>query len=166
MRNKNLRRLAGALVGALVLLGLIVIYLSRTRPSSSRNDDWPAGGTAPSHESKPNRKSTWTRPPRFSASPAPEFATREPAIMTVRRQRELGRSPPSLAKLHAAEPRDPVWAAAMETELRKRLNDDFKALGIDTVNLDELDCRTSSCKLIVSWDKSAQAIAEARLANN
>jgi hypothetical protein len=166
MGNRNLRRLAGALAGALVLLGSILIYLSRTRPPSSPHDDSQAGGAAQSYESKPNRKSAQMRPPRFSAAPAPKFSVREPAIMTVQRQRELGRSPPSFAKLHAAEPRDPVWAAAMETELRKRLKDDFKGLGIESVNVDELDCRTSSCKLIVSWDRSAQAIAEARLANN
>src|SRR3954466_12545064 len=120
MRNKNRRRLVSALAGALVLLGFIVIYLSRTRPPSSRNDDSPVGGTARSYESKPNPKSAWTRPPRFSASPAPKFATRELAIMTVQRKREQGKSPPSFAKLHAAEPRDPVWAEAMETKLRKR----------------------------------------------
>jgi hypothetical protein len=65
-----------------------------------------------------------------------------------------GRGPGSRkpSDFHKEESRDPVWAGAME----KRLDERFAAtklqeLGIAGLKIDSTDCRTSSCRLEVSW---------------
>jgi hypothetical protein len=65
------------------------------------------------------------------------------------------------------EKREEPWATEIEKQVRAKLAPEHvKALGLESVSLDEIDCRASSCRAIVSWSKEdAVAVSSINDAN-
>jgi hypothetical protein len=61
------------------------------------------------------------------------------------------------------ESRDEVWAASMEERVRERFSPDvLSQLGLSTMKLDAIECRSTSCRIEVSWADADTATAQAQ----
>jgi hypothetical protein len=65
-------------------------------------------------------------------------------------------------QIFAAEPRDPVWAPAMEANLKRLIERDLAALA-PGAKLGAVECHTLSCKLAVGGDDTSLKVAASAL---
>jgi hypothetical protein len=62
------------------------------------------------------------------------------------------RGPKRPADYHAEEARDDAWATSMESHIRRRFGPEIVGqYGLNGLRADAIDCRTSSCRIEVSW---------------
>jgi hypothetical protein len=82
-----------------------------------------------------------TRAPRYVPEAYPAYKA----------QRESA-NPRHALEFFKAEKRNPAWADAMDQQLKARFSPDILALlSIPSLRLDEVECRSSSCRIEVSW---------------
>jgi hypothetical protein len=96
--------------------------------------------------------------PAALSLPEPEAVNR--FLAEVNKKRKPGEKQITLLALYEEEPRHPWWAGAMENAVKDRFADSkLRELGLETLKVDELECRTNTCKITVSWEQQAQDAA-------
>jgi hypothetical protein len=61
------------------------------------------------------------------------------------------------------ESRDEAWAGAMEGRVRDRFSPDvLSGVGLSAMKLDAIECRSTSCRIEVSWAAADAATAQAQ----
>jgi hypothetical protein len=99
--------------------------------------------------------------PQFSVAPRrpPRF---KPVAFLARQAQHQGFGYRKRAReFFVEETRDEAWAGQMEGILRARFDEKtLRSLNIPSLRVDELECRTSSCRLEVSWDDRDDAVAQ------
>lgn len=139
MKLSGPAELATAL-GALVF-GLWA-FRSDPRPTAARteNRSTPIG----SDSQQPNTRKV-SQPGATTQAATPRFATGAPALLTKTAWERMRAGDVEPKDILAEEPRDQVWAPAMEQRLTRRLSDHIQSL--PGANIQEITCKTSICRV-------------------
>jgi hypothetical protein len=149
----------------------VAVWLIQKRPPNPARADMEAAPPNLNDADTHGRRTAQARGPvpRLHTDPAtvlPEPSAHAAFIDHTSRNRKPGERPLTLESVHAGEARHPWWADAMEQTVAARFTPEkMHALGLDSLRVDDLDCRSSSCRIIVSWDQAAQDVARQRLPN-
>jgi hypothetical protein len=140
----------------------LLIWVRTAHTSLQQGGSRPAAAASPSTTSVPPRRleeqrrqssRTGLAPPAFTTGGA-----RSRFEPSAHRRYEATHEDP--IKLYEDEARDPIWAPAMEASVRQNLSESVKALGLPSTKISALDCRSSSCKVQLSFTKADLAMAE------
>jgi hypothetical protein len=95
--------------------------------------------------------------PRFSVEEQRPPRFKPVAFLARQAQRHSWGYRRTAADFFRQETRDEVWANQMEGILRARFDEKkLRELNIPSLRVDQLECRTSTCRLEVSWDQRDQ----------
>jgi hypothetical protein len=115
-----------------------------SRLSLDRGETWRPPAVPRLSRSALGAKSEDKRPARFSPALLQEF--------TAQMDKPGFKLPHAF---YAAEARREDWAVPMEKRLNERFAPDkLREVGLPTLQLDKVDCRSSSCQIEFSWTKS------------
>jgi hypothetical protein len=152
---------AGAAVVACLVIGVWLGWKRSEHPPTQAATEQLASGARAKVQNDPAR-SEHARPPSFRSQ-----ASTASGLITD--PKAPGYDPFMLAQagvpepeIFAAEPRDPIWAPAMEANLRGLIEGDLAALA-PGAKLKALECRTLSCELSVGGDDESLKIAASAL---
>jgi hypothetical protein len=96
-----------------------------------------------------------TPPPRLLVATNSEERPFRPAAFTAYRAQWNLPDSRRPWHYHQAEARDPAWAPHVERNLARRFDPGLlRSLKLETLSLDEIDCRLSSCRLELSWTQA------------
>jgi hypothetical protein len=164
-RTATRRRIRGPLiVGVGLATGLLLVRVSARRPPTASTPDEEARVARENRTGPPlDRGGTW-RPPavprlsRSALSAKSEDAGPARFLPALLQEFTAQLDKPGFKLPHAfyaAEARREDWAVPMEKRLNERFAPDkLREVGLPTLQLDKVDCRSSSCQIEFSWTKS------------
>lgn len=145
-------------IGALILSLVVAVYILLPDGSFLRRRQ----GVTSDHRVREDLTNELSKP-QIGEAPAPakppKFLPKLPKYQTAAfdsfASNSVGKNARLPDSLYRAEKRSLVWAGAMETTIGRRfdslIRDRMKLPGLKA---DTIDCRTSSCRLEVSWDQA------------